>query len=90
MSIRCIRCYVSGKVQGVFYRVSTHEQAVRLGLRGYVRNLPDGRVEVLACGETRAIEALVEWLRRGPPQSRVTALEVESAADPNIQGFDIA
>ncbi len=90
MSIRCVRCYVSGKVQGVFYRVNTREQAVRLGLRGYVRNLADGRVEVLACGETSAIEALVEWLHSGPPQARVTALEVESAANPNIQGFDIA
>ncbi|EAR21302.1 acylphosphatase [Nitrococcus mobilis] len=89
MSIRCIRCYVSGKVQGVFYRASTRKQAIRLGLCGYVRNLPDGRVEVLACGETRAIDALVVWLRRGPSQSRVTAVEVESAADPNIQGFDI-
>ena len=65
------RCYVSGRVQGVFYRASTRERAQQLGCRGYARNLADGRVEVLAVGEPAAVDALVEWLWRGPPAAHV-------------------
>ena len=68
----CVRCVVSGRVQGVFFRASTQRQARQLGVTGYARNLPDGNVEVLACGEPRAVEALREWLWSGPPASRVT------------------
>jgi acylphosphatase len=66
------RCYVSGRVQGVFYRASTRQRAQELGCRGYARNLPDGRVEVLAVGEPAAVHALIEWLRQGPPAAHVT------------------
>ncbi len=62
---------VSGRVQGVFYRASTREQALALGLTGYARNLPDGAVEVLACGDAGAIEALERWLWEGPAAARV-------------------
>jgi acylphosphatase len=65
------RCYVSGRVQGVFYRASTRERAQQLGCRGYARNLADGRVEVLAVGEPAAVDALIEWLWRGPPAAYV-------------------
>jgi acylphosphatase len=65
------RCYVSGRVQGVFYRASTRERAQQLGCRGYARNLADGRVEVLAVGEPAAVDALIEWLWRGPPAAQV-------------------
>jgi acylphosphatase len=65
------RCYVSGRVQGVFYRASTRERAQQLGCRGYARNLADGRVEVLAVGEPAAVDALVEWLWHGPPAAHV-------------------
>jgi acylphosphatase len=65
------RCYVSGRVQGVFYRASTRERAQQLGCRGYARNLADGRVEVLAVGEAAAVDALIEWLWRGPPAAHV-------------------
>ena len=68
------RFLVGGKVQGVFFRASTREQALKLGLRGYARNLPDGRVEVLAAGEASAIDALVRWLQLGPPMARVESL----------------
>ena len=65
------RCYVSGRVQGVFYRASTRQRAQELGCRGYARNLPDGRVEVLAVGEPDAVHALIQWLRQGPPAAHV-------------------
>lgn len=71
------RCHVSGRVQGVFYRASTRQKASELGCSGYARNLPDGRVEVLAVGEPDAVHALVQWLWRGSPASEVTAVEVE-------------
>lgn len=67
---------VSGLVQGVFYRQSTADAAAALGLRGWVRNLPDGRVEVLAEGERGALEALLAACRRGPPAARVAGVEV--------------
>jgi acylphosphatase len=66
------RCFVSGRVQGVFYRASTRQRAQELDCRGYARNLPDGRVEVLAVGAPAAVHALVEWLRQGPPAAHVT------------------
>jgi acylphosphatase len=69
------RFLVSGKVQGVWFRASTREVAVRLGLHGHARNLADGRVEVLASGDAAAIDQLAQWLREGPPLARVTGLE---------------
>jgi acylphosphatase len=68
------RFVVSGKVQGVFFRASTVRIAEQLKLRGFVRNLPDGRVEVLALGDNAALEALARWLRDGPPRANVTAV----------------
>jgi acylphosphatase len=69
-------------VQGVFFRASTREQALRLQLTGYARNLPDGSVEVLACGDTAALDELECWLQHGPPAARVDALQREDA---NVQ-----
>ena len=69
------RWRVSGRVQGVFFRASTREQALRLGLDGSAVNLADGRVEVVAAGSPAALAALEAWLRHGPPQARVDALE---------------
>ena len=65
------RCLVSGRVQGVFYRASTRERAHALGVSGHARNLADGRVEVLACGEPAAVDALCDWLWQGPPSAQV-------------------
>jgi acylphosphatase len=70
---------VSGRVQGVYYRASTASQARRLGVTGYARNLADGRVEVLACGEPEAVDALCAWLWKGPPAARVSDVRVEDA-----------
>ena len=76
----CIRCYVSGRVQGVWYRAATREQALALGVAGYARNLRDGRVEVLACGEEQAVNTLREWLWQGPPHAKVSDVRWQAAA----------
>ena len=73
-----VRFIVSGRVQGVFFRASTHDQAVRLGLSGHARNLADGSVEVVACGAAPALAALEDWLQRGPPLARVTSVDRQS------------
>jgi len=69
--------YVSGRVQGVFFRAETVEVAVRLGLTGWVRNLPDGRVEAVFEGERSDVEKAVEFCRRGPPGAHVRSLELK-------------
>ena len=84
-----VRFLVAGKVQGVFFRASTREQAVRLGLGGYAKNLADGRVEVVAVGEAERIEALARWLERGPPMARVDRVERESVVAESVAGFEI-
>lgn len=83
------RFVVSGKVQGVFFRAATRERASALGLDGYARNLPDGRVEVLASGPDDAIEALAAWLWIGSPPSRVEAIVREAAVAPPRRGFEV-
>ncbi|RDS83115.1 acylphosphatase [Dyella monticola] len=62
---------VSGKVQGVFFRASARNEALRLGVDGYARNLADGCVEVIASGSDEALHELERWLRHGPPAARV-------------------
>ncbi|MGS2743676.1 acylphosphatase [Halomonas sp. LS-001] len=73
----CARAWVTGKVQGVWFRFSTQEQALQLGITGYAKNLPDGRVEVLMCGSSDNVKKLSEWLWKGPEKAHVTHVEVE-------------
>jgi acylphosphatase len=68
---------VTGQVQGVFYRASARRQAESLGITGWARNLPDGSVEVVACGDTTSLGELKRWLMQGPPAARVTAVACE-------------
>ena len=72
---------ITGVVQGVFYRLSTQEKARNLGLRGWVRNLPDGRVEALAVGESERVQALIKWCQNGPDRARVEDVEVSNSDD---------
>ena len=81
------RFVVGGKVQGVFFRAGTREQAQALGLRGNARNRADGRVDVLAVGDEAAIDRLAAWLRQGPPAARVDELE-RLVASPDEAGED--
>jgi len=84
------RLVVSGMVQGVAYRASACSEAERLGLTGWIRNLPDGRVEALAEGPRARVESLVAWCWRGPPLARVSDVEVTwTAAQGDLGGFRI-
>ena len=73
----CIHCFVSGKVQGVWFRASTQDKAKELGLTGWARNLADGRVEVIACGTPEKINELHEWLKLGPELASVSGVTRE-------------
>lgn len=75
-TIRRVHVFVSGRVQGVFFRAETQHQALKLGLAGWVRNREDRRVEAVFEGEEKAIGEMVEWCRRGPALSRVTGVEI--------------
>ncbi|GAP66712.1 MAG TPA: acylphosphatase [Mizugakiibacter sp.] len=83
----CARFLVSGHVQGVFFRASTREQALKLGVNGHARNLADGRVEVLASGSAEALEALERWLHAGPPAARVAEVRREPMPEQALRGF---
>ncbi|MFQ6117721.1 MAG: acylphosphatase [Candidatus Bipolaricaulia bacterium] len=67
---------ISGRVQGVFYRANTRDEARRLGLTGWVRNLPDGRVEAVVEGVEERIKELIDWCHQGPPGALVRGVEV--------------
>jgi acylphosphatase len=81
-----LRALISGRVQGVGFRYHTRARARELGVAGWVRNLADGRVEVRLEGEPAAVEALVDWLRTGPPGARVDGVEVGEARDVGDSG----
>ena len=83
----CKHGYISGHVQGVRFRQTTAEQAERLDLDGWVRNLVDGRVEVLFEGNQAAVAELASWLERGPPAAEVTELELHDQVLQGITGF---
>ncbi|KTC78266.1 acylphosphatase [Legionella brunensis] len=84
----CMHCYISGKVQGVWFRASAQEEAEKLGITGWVRNLADGRVEVFACGDQEQIEEYDRWLREGPSLAQVTDYVREDLAWKKYTGFD--
>ncbi len=79
--------HISGRVQGVSFRAGTRAQALRLRINGYARNLRDGRVEVVAEGDAASLDALEQWLRRGPIGARVEAIEREEYVEPVVSGF---
>ena len=75
MAVPRVRARVSGRVQGVFYRASTVQEAARLGLVGWVRNEPDGSVLIEAQGEREGVEHLLAWCGKGPPGARVSRVD---------------
>ncbi|MEO7068767.1 MAG: acylphosphatase [Rhodanobacter sp.] len=80
---------IRGHVQGVFFRASAREQAVRNSVTGYAQNQADGSVEVLASGLAEALDQLECWLRQGPPAARVDTVVRQSVPTQNLHGFDI-
>jgi acylphosphatase len=89
MNVRA-HVYVSGMVQGVFFRYHTQEMARRIGVQGWVRNLPDGRVEAVFEGEKKKVSEMVEFCKRGPPAARVRKVEVSwEPFKGEFDGFEI-
>ena len=82
---------ISGRVQGVYFRAYTQEAAIGAGVRGWVRNLPDGRVEALFEGGGASVERVLEWCRQGSPHSRVDSVDIvdDEPAGGKYTGFEI-
>ena len=81
--------WVSGRVQGVFFRDSTRRRALELGLTGWVRNLTDGRVECIFSGAGGEVEAMCLWLREGPSAARVDDVQLREIPPESWQGFEV-
>lgn len=85
----CIHCIVSGHVQGVWFRASTQQEAKKLNIVGWVKNLPSGEVEVMAAGDKAQVEHLYQWLKDGPPLAKVTGVTYEELVFSEFQSFEI-
>lgn len=86
----CVHAWVTGRVQGVWFRHFTREQAEANGLTGWVRNLPDGRVEALLCGEEKAVRHVEAWLSTGPELANVADVSSEDQDfDDSLESFEI-
>ena len=90
MAAECVHLVIRGRVQGVWYRASAHKEARRLGLAGWVRNLPDGAVELTAEGPSEGLDALIAWCWKGPPLARVDDVKIERGpARGEFQAFEV-
>lgn len=88
--MKAVRLRITGRVQGVYYRGSAQDEAVRLHLTGWVRNEPDGSVAAFAQGDDAAVNAFVEWCGRGPRNARVDRVEVDEAKpDSTMREFEV-
>ena len=81
--------FVSGRVQGVYYRATTRDTARERGVAGWVKNLDDGRVEAVFEGTAEDVESMIEWCHTGSPNARVDDVSVEYGDPDGIEGFDI-
>ena len=81
--------FVTGKVQGVYYRATTRDTALEEGVDGWVKNLDDGRVEAVFEGDEESVEAMVEWCNTGSPQADVDDVEVEYEDPEGLDGFEV-
>lgn len=84
----CMRCYISGKVQGVWFRASAKDEADKLEISGWARNLTDGRVEVFACGDENQLELFYSWLKNGPQLAQIKEYTREFVTWEEHTGFD--
>ena len=88
--MKTIKIIVSGRVQGVSYRMYTRQKARQLGVKGYVRNLRNGDVEIVAAGEDEAIDKLIKWSKSGSPSAVVSNVKVETITDKVEEFTDFA
>ena len=90
MSMKQIHVFITGRVQGVFFRQSTRVMAIKNNVNGWVRNLDDGRVEIIAQGEEQDIDNLSNWCRTGPANSRVDEFELqEESIAQEFENFEV-
>ena len=87
--MKCVHLIVSGRVQGVFFRANVRNKAVELGLHGYAKNLPDGNVEVVAQGDEKKVNELVDFIKKGPGVASVTGIQVKHKEPENFKSFEI-
>lgn len=88
--LRRTHLYISGEVQGVFFRGATRERARELGLAGWVKNLPDGRVEAIFEGSPEDVRQMVQWCEKGPSHASVRDVQVEDeATEGDMRGFEV-
>ncbi len=87
---KAVHLLISGRVQGVFYRYTAKKMAEHLGVRGWIKNLPDGRVEAVVAGPPSAVDAFVAWCKEGPPGAQVTEVKVSDGPPlRDVKGFAI-
>lgn len=84
-----LHVYVSGEVQGVFYRDSARSEADRLGVDGWVKNLPDGRVEAVFEGDVAAVDEMLGWCERGPDHAEVRSIDTKEEEVQGETGFEV-
>ncbi len=85
----CMRYLISGRVQGVWFRASAQEEAKKLDLTGWARNLQDGRVEVLACGDKEKLAQFYQWLHQGPELAKVDEVVSEASSWEDFERFSV-
>jgi acylphosphatase len=84
-----VRLLIKGKVQGVFYRASARDRAVELGIKGWVKNTPEGNVEVVATGEKENLEKFIDWCRKGPSKALVVDVVITKSDEHYHESFHI-
>jgi len=88
--MRRVKILVSGRVQGVYFRMFTQNKAKQFGVKGHARNLPDGRVEIIAEADKNSIEKLIKWCHKGPVTARVDDVDIiELESDEVLTSFEI-
>ncbi len=87
---KCLHLHISGLVQGVCYRISAKMKAIELGLAGFTKNLPDGRVEIIVTGENENLEKFINWCERGPSMAKVSEVRQQQVkCSEYLGGFDV-
>ena len=84
-----VHLVIKGKVQGVYYRASAKEKANELGIKGWIKNIPGGHVEVMASGSKEQLEKFIEWCRQGPKYAHVSDMIVTKGEQENFNDFSI-